>query len=288
MKILIAFKYSALRSLSMWKGVLLIWFSSLLTAGMIAVPLKHALLSGFSDSMITGRLAHGISLEVFSDLGPVMKSLMSFMSGGLIMAVLVWFLLNAFFTGGVFHGLKNNATDFTIGHFLRDSAGAFWSFLVINSIMTAIFLVVLFLVVILPVSLVSQSGSPDDRAIMIAVRLSLYLFLLIASILLLSADYARAWQAANKRNACFRAIGFGFGHTFRTFFLSWPAMVLILVVQALFGWLVISVLPVYSPVSVSGVYLLFFMSQFFFFVKILLKVWRYGCVTSLMEQKKNK
>ncbi len=271
----------------MWKGVLFIWFSSLLAAGMIAVPLKHALSAGFSDSMITERLAHGISLEVFSDLGPVMKSIMSFMSGGFIMAVLVWFLLNAFFTGGIFHGLRNTETDFSIGHFLKDSAKRFLAFLIINSIITVIFLVVIILVIILPVSLVVQSGSQADGAIMITVRLSLYLFLLIVPVLLLSADYARAWQAANKRNACFRAIGFGFGHTFRTFFLSWPAMVLILVVQALFGWLVISVLPVYSPVSVSGVYLLFLMSQFFFFVKILLKVWRYGCVTSLMEQKKN-
>ena len=96
MKILIAFKYSALRSMKIWKGVLLVWFSSLLTAGLVAIPVKKALVAGFSDSMITERLARGIRLEVFSDLGPVLKSIMSFISGGLVMAILVWFVLNVF------------------------------------------------------------------------------------------------------------------------------------------------------------------------------------------------
>jgi hypothetical protein len=288
MKILIAFKYSALRSMKIWKGVLLVWFSSLLTAGLVAIPVKKALMAGFSDSMITERLARGIRLEVFSDLGPVLKSIVSLISGGLVMAILVWFILNVFFTGGIFQNIRNSEDKFRVRNFLGDSARNFWSFLVIDSVMSVIFVAVIFLVIILPVSIVSQSDAVSDGTILRTVMISFYVFLFVTTILLLVADYARAWQVSNTRNGSFRAIGFGFGRTFRTFFLSMPAMIVLLAVQALFGWLVLSVLPAYSPVKGSGVFLFLVLSQMMFFVKIMLKVWRYGSITSLMEQKNGK
>ncbi|HKK41139.1 MAG TPA: hypothetical protein VJ963_01935 [Bacteroidales bacterium] len=288
MKILIAFKYSVLRTLKIWKAVLLIWFSSLLTAGMIGIPLKRALKAGFSNSTITERLAHGIRPEVFSDLGPVLKSMMSYISGGLLFAILVWFLLNVVFTGGLFHSLSKTENKFMIRNFLGDSAKKFWSFLVINIIMSLITAVVVFIIIVLPVNIITSSGTPDEGVLIKTVRILVLVFLVILPLLLLAADYARAWQAAHSKNECFRAIGFGFGNTFRTLFISWTAMVAILIVQVLFGWLVLSILPAYIPEKGGGVFLLFLLSQFLFFVKIMLKVWRYGSVTSLMEQKKAK
>ncbi len=284
MKILIAFKYSALISVKLWRAVLLIWLSSLLISGMIGIPLRGALKTGFSNSMITERLSHGIRLEVFSDLGPVLKSIMSFISGGLLFAILVWFLLNAFYTCGLFHNLKKSENNFRMRNFLGDAVKHFWSFLVINLIMSLVLLSVLFFLVLLPLSLLSSSPASTEGVLLRTGRVLVILFLLFLPVILLAADYARAWQAVHADNACFRAVGFGFGRTFRTFFLSWPAMLVILLVQALFGWFVFSVLPTYIPAKGGGVFLLFLLSQFLFFLKIMLKVWRYGSVTSLMEQ----
>jgi hypothetical protein len=106
----------------------------------------------------------------------------------------------------------------------------------------------------------------------------------LISIIILVADYARAWQVTNESNACFRAIGFGFSQTFRTFLSSYPLMIILLTVQLLYGWLVLSILPGLKPLTGGGVLQLFLLSQFLFFIKILLKAWRYGSVTSMMEQ----
>ncbi len=287
MKILLAIKSSVFRSLKIWKSVTIVWFVSLLLSGLLSVPVKNVLNSGFSNSMITEKLAHGINIEVFTDLGVTMSNLISFLKAGFYIAILVSILLNAFLAGGLFHGLKSSSERFSTADFFRDSARKFWSFLVINLIMSIIFFTLLFLVVILPVAIVSQSDSPSEGAVFRTLAISLPVFFLIASIILLVVDYGRAWQAAQDRIACFRAIGFGFKQTFLTFFSSTPMMLLILIVQFLFGWLVLSILPGFVPQEGGGVFLLLILSQSLFFIKIFLKTWRYGSVTVLMESSTN-
>ena len=56
-----------------------------------------------------------------------------------------------------------------------------------------------------------------------------------------------------------------------------------MIIQALYGWLVLSIITGMKPVTGVGVFLLFILSQLLFFIKILLKGWRYGSVTRLME-----
>jgi hypothetical protein len=54
-------------------------------------------------------------------------------------------------------------------------------------------------------------------------------------------------------------------------------------VQALYGWLVLRLLASIRPVTGGGIILMFILSQILFFIKIVLKAWRYGSVTSTME-----
>jgi hypothetical protein len=84
------------------------------------------------------------------------------------------------------------------------------------------------------------------------------------------------------RNVCFKAIGFGFSQTFKTFLSSFPLMIILLVVQLSFGWLVLKILPGIRPATGGGVFHMFLLSQILFFLKIMLKIWRYGSVTVLM------
>jgi len=284
MKIFIAIKSAALRSLKSWKGVLIVWLSSLLLVSMLAIPMKGALNSGFGNSMITEKLADGINVEVFLDLGATLKSLVSYFSTGFFVAILIGFLLNVFLNGGLFDSLKGSSGKFSTAEFFRASAKNFWPFLVISLILNIIIISLALLIIGIPMAIVGQAAISSEDAVSKTGIIVISIFLLLLTILILVADYARAWQATKDRNACFRAIGLGFSQTFRTFLSAYPLITILLVVQLLYGWLVLSILPGMKPVTGGGVLLLFLLSQLLFYFKILLKVWRYGSVTSLMEQ----
>jgi hypothetical protein len=283
MKVLIAVKIAVFRSLKSWKGILIIWFLSLLLVSLLALPVRGSLNSGFGSSMITERLIDGIDFEVFSDLGEALTSLISYLSSGFFLLLVVGFLLNIFLSGGLFNSLKGSSGKFSTGEFFRASAKYFWSFLVILSVISIIVVVLAFLVVGVPMSLVGNADVPKEGALLKTFILFSSVFILLLILLLLVADYARAWQVAEERNACFKAIGFGFRQTFRTFRSSYLLMLILLVIQVSYGWLVLNILPGMKPVSGGGVFFLFLISQSMFIIKILLKMWRYGSVTSLME-----
>jgi hypothetical protein len=283
MKVLIALKSGIVRSLNLWKGILIVWISSLLLVSTLALSIKAALNSGFGKSMITEKLANGINLEVFSELGPAFKSVTSFFSAGLFMVILVGFLLNAFITGGLFDSLRGSRNKFSPGEFFSASAKNFWSFLVISLLISLMVLFLLFLIVIIPMSIAENTEGLSESVQFKTAIVVLSIFIILIAILLLVADYARVWQVALDRNECFKAIGFGFRRTFKTFLSSYPLMIILLIIQALFGFVMFRFIPVMRPATGGGVFLLFIFSQVLFFIKILLKVWRYGSVTALLE-----
>jgi hypothetical protein len=271
------------RTLKAWKGILLIWFGSLLMVSLLALPLKGFLKSGFGDSMITERLHDGLDIEVLGDLGSVFKGLMASIPSGLFLLLLFGILLNAFLSGGIFNSLRGSASKFSGNEFFSAGARNFWPFLVISLIIGAIILVLLFLSFILPVTIVAQSDLGSETATFMTVIISATIFLFLAIIFILVADYARAWQAANETSECFRAIGFGFTRTFGKILSSFPMMVILVAFAILFTSLVFSLIGNWTPDSGGGVFLLFIISQILFFIKSGIKVWRYGSVTALKE-----
>jgi hypothetical protein len=254
-----------------------------LLISLLVIPMKSALKAGFGNSMITEKLADGINVTVFADLGANIRSLASYFSGGFFMVVFVGLLINSFLSAGLFNSVKGSCDAFSAADFFKASSNKFWSFLVISLIISLIVLFFVILIIVIPVLMVSQTESSPEGAVLKTFIIASSFFLLILTLLLLVADYARAWQVSCNRNKCLKAIGFGFRQTFRTFFSSYLLMFILLTVQLLYGWLVLSLLSVIKPVTEGGIFLLFLLSQLVFFVKIVLKVWRYGSVTKMME-----
>jgi len=281
MKIFKALASGFCRTLKAWKGILLIWFGSLLMVSLVALPFKGFLKSGFGGSMITERLQDGIDIEVLGDLGSVFKGMMASLPAGLLLLLLLGILLYAFLSGGIFDSLKGSASKLSGNQFFGACGRNFWPFLVITLIIGAIILILFFLILILPISIVTQSESGTSPFLIVKISAAIFLFLAI--IFILVADYARAWQAANDRSECFRAIGFGFTRTFGKILSSFPMMVILLAFAMLFTSLVFSLIGRWTPDSGGGVFLLFIISQILFFIKSGIKVWRYGSVTALKE-----
>ena len=115
--------------------------------------------------------------------------------------------------------------------------------------------------------MVAQPEVLSEGAVFKTGIITTFFFLMVLAFLSLVADYARAWQVSHDKNACFRALGFGFSKTFKTLFSSYPLMLILLSVQLLYGWFVLSVLGGIEPASEGGIILLFLFSAVTFLYK---------------------
>jgi hypothetical protein len=283
MKIFKALSSGCHRSLKAWKGVLIFWFISLCLVSIVALPMKGVMKTGFGQSAITEKLMNGLSIEVISDLGTLLKGLAGYFSSGLMILFLLWLLINAFITGGLFNSLKSNEEKFYAGEFFKASARNFLPFLGITLVIGTILFLLASVLIAVPLLGVTSSENPDESVPWLILIFSMSLFILVSQIFVLVADYARAWQAKNEKSACFRALGFGFSRTFKRFLSSYPMMLIIWLIQTLFMVLVFKVIANLKPATSIGVFGFFVLSQLMFYFRILIKVWRYGSVTSLKE-----
>lgn len=268
-----------------WQGAIMIWLSSLLTASLFILPFRSFVRSALDGSTITERLRDGIDIEVIGDLGAGFRNLISALPAGMFLLLLLAIILGAFLNGGIFNSLKTPQKKFSFQEFFSASSKNFWSFMVITLVIGALLYLLSVILIGVPVLLISMSGSGSEKAPFITVMISITVFLLLSLIFYLSSDYARAWQAAQEKPACFRAIGFGFRRTFRTFVSSWVMMMILILVQGLFTWLSLTLIAGWIPGTGGGVFLLFIVSQVLVFLKCVLRIWRYASVTSLMEMK---
>jgi hypothetical protein len=224
MKILHAIKTGFSRTLKAWKGIMIFWFILFLTVSLLVVPLNASFKSGLGNSMITEKLVKGINIDVLGDLGTNLHSMLSSLSSGIMMLSVVAVLLNIFITGGLFDSIRKDSVKFSSDNFFRASAKNFWSYLQITFIHYFIIIALIIIIVIIPVSEAAGSEStPEGMAFRIFV-ISGTVFIMAMSIVFLAADYSRAWQACQTHHAGFKALKFGFSHTFRTFLSSFPLM----------------------------------------------------------------
>jgi len=283
MKLLSSLKSGFIRSARAWRGIMIMWLSSLMLVSLVAIPLKHALKTDLGNSMITEKLAHGINIEVFADLGSSFRNLGSYFISGFMLIILIGFIINVFLTGGLFSNLRKSSLSFSIQEYLQASAKYFLPFLIVSVFISIIILFLFILICLIPLSIAVQAAASVEGALLKTAIVSGSVYLLLVAILLQVADYSRAWLVSSARPQSLKALGFGFKYTFRTFPSSYSLVLIILLVQFLFGWLVLHIIPGIKPTGEIGIIMLFVLSQSLFVIKIYLKTWRFGSMTNMME-----
>jgi hypothetical protein len=271
----------AVRSFKSWKWILIIWFSSLLMAGFLVLPVKAAFSNVLGPSMITEKLKDGIDVEVLVDFGSNMSTIISSLSTGFLLVIILGFLMNVFLSGGLFSSLRNSECKFGSSLFFGQAGANFWSFLAITIIVFLLIFLLALLIIGIPVMI--AQGSHAEGTLYNTFKAASAVFLILLPVFLLVVDYARTWQAASSGFACFKAIGMGFRQTFRNFFSSYLIMAVIMIMQLVFSWLVYSVVVNMKASTGGGLILLFLVSQVLFIIRLLLRTWRYGSVTVMYE-----
>lgn len=284
MKIFSSLKSGFSRALKARKGVLIVWFSLFILVLVFIYPLRGSLNSAFGRSMITEKLTDGFDIEVFTDLGPALKSLLSFFTAGFMFVCLVGFVMNAFLTAGLFSSVRKENGKFSSQEFFRAGSKNFWSFFIILLIITVIINFFSAILIGVPMMIVNLSDTISEKSQFTITISAIAVSLLCLPVFFLVADYARAWKASNENDSSFRAIGFGFRQTFSKFWSSYIMMVLLILAQLVLGIFIMLILPTWKPATGGGVFLLLIISQLLLYARLLLKTWRYASVTSMMEE----
>jgi hypothetical protein len=269
------------RSARSWKWIIITWFITLILVAMVVYPFRSGITNVLGSSMITEKLQNGFNIDVLANTGTGVSLISSFLTTGIIILLITTWLMNIFFSGGFFNKLGQKTNDTPVKSFFGASASNFWSFLVISLLVRLMVNLISFLLIGLPLIIFASAGSGTN--VMNIIMITGGIFCIILPVFLLITDYARAWQAASSKKDAIRALGNGFRYTFRYFFSSWSMMFIIVAIQALFTLLVFMFITRMKPDSSGGVFLMFILSQLMFVVKIYLRTWRYGIVTSKFE-----
>ena len=269
------------RSARTWKWIIVSWFVTLLSIALVVYPFRSGIAKMLGSSMITERLQNGFNVEVMANSGTGVALLSSFLTSGILLLIVAGFLMNVFFSGGFFEVLRRKPGDAPARGFFGASASSFWSYLVISILVRLMINLISFLIIGLPLIILSSNGSSENVVKIIMITGGI--FFLILPVFLLITDYARAWQAASPRKDAISALGNGFRYTFRYFFSSWFMMLLIVAIQTLFTVFVLMLISRMRPDTGPGIMLVFILSQILFMVKIYLRTWRYGIITSKFE-----
>lgn len=272
------------RSLKVWKAVFIIWLFSFIIVSIYVLQAKNTVFAGFGKSMITSELHDYFKPAVFYELGTGLRH--SIISGlkGFPLLFLVFFASNAFFTSGLFCNIRKKTEVFSISEFFRSGAEKFWSYFGITFIISILLIILLVIYVLLTSMAASFADISSEKTGFILIMSSLALFLLLMPIIILAADYSRAWQAATSKKTPFRAVSFGFRTVFGKFWSSYFIMMVLLLVQIIFTVAVIYIIIHFRPSSGAGVFLLFIIAQCLVYIRLFIKTWRYAGITALMER----
>ncbi len=283
MKFIKAFTSGATRALRSVKALLLIWLLTFSVLAVFSLPLKSFLNNAFGSTASTSLLNDGFNISFFLDLGQSFSPMMSAITGGILIVLIIFFFLYTFLNGGLFDSLLENKWAYKPSDFFRSSARYFLSYLAIMILVLLMILAAMFLIIGLPLIIQRAGSSGSEEATWKLLSILRIVALLILPIFLLVVDYSRVWLAANNHGKVFKALGYGFKGTFKSFFGSYFFMLIMVIVQGLYAVLVVKLISGYSPDSSGGLFLLFLMSQVLFFIKLYLRALRYGGVTAMYQ-----
>lgn len=265
---------------SSYKLLITIWLVTLLMVSLVALPLKTGLKNIFGHSVAVDRLLNGFDLGLTGDMGDRFGQLLSSATTGGLIIIMAGVLLYIFFAGGLFSQFTTAYGRLSQASFFRASAQNFIPFLLITLIIYCLIWVYTALIVGIPVGIrmALATGPVPEGHVLIWFYL---LWALGMPVWLLVADYSRRWMAATGSHKVFRALGEGFRSLRRRFWLSYLAMLMILLLNAVYVAAFIWFTAWMVPEKGVLIFLFLIATQLLFILRLFMKAWRYATVCEL-------
>lgn len=280
MKLVKAFGSGLVRTKHSVRPLIIIWIINLLAISLVAGPGRKLVLSVVGNSNASQMIKEGFNIDFWTDLGSVGMAALSSLSTGLFLLIVILFFVNVFFNGGLFDSLRSNSCRYRIANFFKASAKLFFGYLTATVLMILMIILFAGLIIGLPIVITKIADIPQNEALPVIWRIARIIIIFVLPLFLLIIDYARVWMAVNGPSKVFKAIGYGFKATFTSFFSSYIFMIVIVAIQTGYIFLASKLLGM-SPQTGGGLFLLFLLSQVLFFIRLMLRAWRYGGVTAL-------
>jgi len=280
MKILSVLKRGAVKSALAYKFLIVMWLVMLVTVFLVAIPLRAEFKSAFGTSMLKDSLLGGFDLGVLGDIAPVLKPIMAGMPSGILMLLLVNVLLYSFFAGGLFTRFTTEYGNFRVHEYFKSSARYFFPFLGVFFIVFGMTILWSFLSILLPIAILKPQETGME-ALVNTIKILAVVWFLGIPVLLLVADHARRWMTTTGTRRVFTAIGAGFQSTFKSFLMSYFAVLIVLLVSVVLSYLTLRFVSGSLPEKGIFIFLFFIVTQALVIIKLWAKAWRYATVTEM-------
>lgn len=282
MKFTKAISSGLVRTYRSLKSILMVWVITFLAFATITIPLRSTVSAALGGSKATDMLSAGFDLDFWSDINS-MAGFLPDLSIGVIFITLLLLIVYVFLNGGLFDSLRANSCSFTISNFFASSAKLFLSYMVATLLVLLMIIITVAVFIGVPVTIGQASGTIDSPGMVRLMKILRIVLGLVLIIFFLVIDYTRTWLAANDHRKVFKAMGYGFRATFKGFLGSYLFMLVIVILSVGFSWLSLKITGSMRAETGGALLLLFLVTQVLVFLRIAMKAWRYGGVTSMYE-----
>jgi len=275
-------KNGAVKAVSSYKQILLIWVTTLILVLAVGFPLRAFLNMIFDSSMIVEKLNDGFDIGVAGDIGRPFGALMASASAGTFLLSIAGFFLMTFFAGGLFRRFTMAWGRQKVSNFLRASANNFLPYLRIAILMMLIIGVLTFIMIGLP-GIITMAITGMQTPSGIVMKILYVLWVLVMPVWLFVADASRRWVAATGSHKTFRALGAGFRALRERFWLSYGTVLAVLLINAAFVAAVFWFASIATPDKGIMVFLFFLATQTLVIIRLFMKAWRYAAVCEAVQ-----
>jgi len=289
MKILKSYKEGFHFAVTLKLISLTIYFILLIMAFVSAIPLINTLKDQISMSTEIHKLLADFDFTVYSDITRMFSDNISQLNAQIIWLVLVFFLFNIFFSGGILFLRENDNNKITLANFFKGCTKFFYRFSKLSILVMILHFIAIFIVGMIAITVVSGSSETADSEsfYFYSVIISLGIYLLFFAFISLFSDSYKVVLVTKNDNKLFRYFPETFSFVIKNIHKLFPLFKLVIFIPVL-SLIIYFILDNYICMTGAfSVFAMFIFQQIFIWIRIFAKIWMLGSIASAFDYQRD-